>query len=148
MAVDAVTIAHDKQMEALLTTHVWCKSVSILIDLVGVSRLVAAGGGKGKLRDGVESFSLTCCRAVAFIFVRIRILRCFIRGLLRGLVCVFTISASDAVLGRDTLWNAAAIKRALNSSFLPAVLVSLTRYGMVINISPSTIIHMTYRAKF
>ena len=42
VAIDSVTIAYYKEVEALLAAHVRCKRVRILIDLVGVTRLVSA----------------------------------------------------------------------------------------------------------
>ena len=42
VAIDSVTIAYYKEVEALLAAHVRRKRVRILIDLVGVTRLVSA----------------------------------------------------------------------------------------------------------
>ena len=42
MSVDTMAIADHEQMEALLTAHVRRQSVSVLIHLVGIARLVAA----------------------------------------------------------------------------------------------------------
>lgn len=55
MSVNTVTITHDEQVEALLATHVWCQRVSVLVNLVGVARLVTTGRCKGELGDGIES---------------------------------------------------------------------------------------------
>ena len=41
MAVDTVPIADDEQMESLLSVHIWCQSVGILVDFVGIARLMA-----------------------------------------------------------------------------------------------------------
>lgn len=42
MAVDAVTVADNEQVESLLATHVWRQCISVLVDLVRIARLVTA----------------------------------------------------------------------------------------------------------
>lgn len=53
--VCTMAVAHDKQVEALLSTHVGCQRISVLVNLVGVTRLMATGRRKSELGDGVES---------------------------------------------------------------------------------------------
>ncbi len=55
MAIDAMSIADDKKMEALLASHIRSQCIRILIHFVGILRLMAARSRKGKLRNCVES---------------------------------------------------------------------------------------------
>ena len=71
VAVDAVAITDDEQMEALLTAHVGRQRIRILVDLVRVARLMTTGCGKSKLCDGVETLvSLPRCHLLLIMAAR------------------------------------------------------------------------------
>ena len=55
VAVDAVAITDDEQVEALLTAHIGRQRVRILVNLVWVAWLMPTGRGESKLSDGVET---------------------------------------------------------------------------------------------
>ena len=105
MPVDAMTVADYEEVKALLAAHVWSQCVRILVDLVRIAGLVAAGGGKGKLRDGIESF-------VAYLTCGIRVSGLPIRRFIRSarlpvvVVSVCVVVPVYAVDGGDSLWDA------------------------------------------
>ena len=105
MAVDAMAVTDYEEVKALLSAHVWGQCVRILVDLVRIARLVAAGGGKGKLCDGIETF-------VAYLTGGIRASGLPIRRFIRSgrlpfvVVSVRVVVPIDAVDGGDSLWDA------------------------------------------
>lgn len=148
MPIDTVAVANDEEMEALLSAHVRSERVSILVDLVRVTRLVPAGCRKGELSDGVEALvtanwnvlldllrrmqhivdSLTCHFRRFTTSVRrllldlIAVCRSPVVGGCRGLLLVALI---DAVDGRYALLEC-PVQRVGHHVLLPTVLVPLT----------------------
>ena len=55
VAVDAVAVADDEQVEALLPAHVRRQRVRVLVNFVGIAWLMAARSGEGKLGDCIET---------------------------------------------------------------------------------------------
>lgn len=55
MAVDAVTVADNEQVESLLAAHVRRQCISVLVDLVRIARLVTAGCCEGEFCDGIKT---------------------------------------------------------------------------------------------
>ena len=63
-----MAIADHKQVKALLPAHVWCQCVRILVNFVGVARLVPTGRRKRKLRNRIETLVTlsSICRLLVF----------------------------------------------------------------------------------
>jgi len=57
VAVVTMAVAHREHVETLLTEHVRCQHVTVLIYLVRIAGLVTARGRKRKLGDRVELLS-------------------------------------------------------------------------------------------
>ena len=55
MPMLAMTIHHCEKVHTLRLAEIWCQSVTILVNLVWVVRLVTTAGGESKLCDNVES---------------------------------------------------------------------------------------------
>ena len=49
--IHAMPVTNHKEMKTLLITHVWSQSVSVLINFVGVARLMSTTGCKSKFGD-------------------------------------------------------------------------------------------------
>ena len=100
-----MAVADYEKVKALLAAHVRSQCVRILVDLVRITRLVAARSGKGKLCDGIETF-------VARLPSGIRVGGLPIRRFIRSarppvtVVSVRVIVPIDAVDGGDSLWDA------------------------------------------
>ena len=91
VAVDAVAITDDEQVEALLPAHVGRQRIRILVNLVRVAWLMPTGRGKSKLCDGVETLvSLASCHLLLVMAARRVVIigatgcRCLSGGLVLG----------------------------------------------------------------
>ena len=62
MTVDSVSITDCEQMKTLLTAHVRRQGVSVLVDFVRITWLVATRRRERKLGYGIEPFPIGCFR--------------------------------------------------------------------------------------